>query len=715
MKRFLTLLFLAMIMAAPSKADEGMWIPALIQKLNIRDMQKEGFKLTAEDLYSINHSSIKDAVVSIGGCTAEMISPDGLMLTNHHCAFGDLQQHSSVEHDYLRDGFWAQTKADELPNPRKIARFLIRAEDVTDKILALVTDTMTFAQRQKAVMQESAKIEKEAIGDTHYEARVTSFFESNKYYLFVYETYRDVRLAGAPPQSLGKFGGETDNWVWPRHTCDFSIYRVYSGPDGKPAAYSKDNIPLKSRRYLPISIKGVKDGDFAMIMGYPGRTLRYRTSTEIQYVMDVTNKVRIDVREKKQDIIKKYMDSSQRARIQYANKFAGSSNSYKYSIGQNNGLKNLDVIAKKKAEEAAFTRWVSATPERTAKYGKALDMIKGAYADLEDETAQNYLTEALLQGPEIIMMAYRTRALYNLLDKPKENADKIKMAAENLNGMAGNFYKDFDAATDQKLAGTLMKLYANRVNSRYYPKFYTTILSKYKGDFDKYAAKMFAGSIFSDQATLSAFLKNPTKKIMDKDLAFNAAGDIFDMMRIINTEIEKFSPQLEEGRHLLVQGLMEMQPEKTFYPDANSTMRVTYGTVGSYQPHDGVIYKETTTVKGYLEKEIPGDDEFDVPARIKELILAKDFGRYANKNGELETCFISNNDITGGNSGSPVINGNGELIGIAFDGNWEAMSGDIAFEPGLQRTISVDIRFVLWVVDKYAGATNLIKEMTIVE
>jgi hypothetical protein len=714
MKHLLILVVLLGLLTPRLQADEGMWLPALIQKLNIKDMQKEGFKLSAEDIYSINNSSIKDAVVSIGGCTAEMISAEGLMLTNHHCAFGDLQAHSTVEHDYLQDGFWAKSKAEELPNPRKIARFLIRAEDVSEKVLAAASGTATFEERQKAVSQAMAKIEKEATEGTHYEARVTPLFESNKYYLVVYETFRDVRLVGAPPQSLGKFGGETDNWMWPRHTCDFSMYRVYTGPDGKPAGYSKDNIPLKPRRFFPISIKGVKDGDFSMVMGYPGRTYRYKTSSEVKYIMDVVNKVRIDVREKKLEIIRKYMATSQKARIQYASKFAGSSNYYKYSIGQNKGLKNLNVIEKKKAEEAAFTQWVAATPERKAKYGKALEAIAGAYTNLENETAQQYLVEALMQGPEIITLAYRARALYGLLDKPAENADRIKQAAADLKTQAENFYKDYDAATDQQLAATLLKLYADSVNPAFHPLFYTTVMSKFKGDFNKFAAKMFAGSVFSDQAKLSAFLDKPSKKVLDKDLAFMAAGDIFPLMGKLDSEIRKKTGQLDESRHLWVAGLMEMNSDKVFYPDANSTMRVTYGTVGNYQPQDGVLYKETTTVNGYIQKGIPGDVEFDVPARMTTLIQAKDFGQYANKNGELETCFISNNDITGGNSGSPVINGNGELIGIAFDGNWEAMSGDIAFEPALQRTISVDIRFVLWVVDKYAGATNLIQEMTIV-
>ncbi|GAP69946.1 peptidase S46 [Bacteroidales bacterium 6E] len=715
MKKLLAFLVLAILLAPATRADEGMWLPALIHKLNINDMQKTGLKLSAEDIYSINNSSLKDAIVSIGGCTAEMISPEGLMLTNHHCAYSDIQRHSSVEHDYLQDGFWAKTRDEELPNPSKIARFLISTEDVTEKVMAELNDNMSFQQKQQAISQVSARLEKEAVGDTHYQAQVRSFLESNKYYLFVYETFRDVRLVGAPPQALGKFGGDTDNWMWPRHTADFAIYRVYAGPDGKPASYSKDNVPLKPRHFLPISIKGVKDNDYAMVMGYPGTTNRYKTSVEVQYTMDVTNSVRIDVRAKKLEIIKAYMETSQKARIQYANKHAGSSNYYKYSIGQNQGLTNLDVIAKKKAIEEQFTQWVASSPQRNAKYGKALDMIRGAYENIEDETAQEYLSEALLRGPEIFMFAYRLRALYNLLDKPVENKDRIDQILANVKESLPGYFKDYDAETDRKLTASLTELYANRVGARFQPPFFKTIQTKYKGNFDKYASQIFAKTVFADEAKMNEFLKNPTRKALDKDLAFQAAGEIFDLLRMISEETQKSADQLAEGRHLLVAGLMEMQPDKVFYPDANSTMRLTYGTVGSYNPRDGVLYKETTTVQGYLEKEIPNDDEFHVPARMKELIQARDFGRYADENGDLITCFISNNDITGGNSGSPVINANGELIGCAFDGNWEAMSGDLAFEPEIQRTISVDIRFVLWVVDKYAGATHLIDEMTIVE
>ncbi len=715
MKRFFAILMLAATMLNSARADEGMWLPSLIQRLNINDMQNAGLTLSAEDIFSINNSSLKDAIVSIGGCTAEMISPNGLMLTNHHCAFGDIQRHSSVESDYLQDGFWAKSYKDELPNPQKIARFLIRAEDVTERILSVVTEGMSFEDRQRAISRISSTIEQEAVQGTHYQAQVRSFFESNQYHLFVYETFRDVRLVGVPPQALGKFGGDTDNWMWPRHTADFTLYRVYSGPDGKPASYAEENIPLKPRHFLPISLRGVEDDDYAMVIGYPGTTNRYRTSTEVAYTMNATNAIRVDVREKKLDIIREYMTTSQKARIQYANKFAGSSNYYKYSIGQNQGLVNLDVIAKKKAEEEAFLQWVAGSSARKAKYGEALNMINAAFEDIEDEVAQEYLSESLIRGPEIFMFAYRARALYNLLDNPVQNKERIEQIAAAIEESLDAFYKDYDAGTDQKLAATLMRLYAERTPSRYHPAFFGNIFSKFKGDFDKYAAQMFSKSAFPHREKLSALLKNPTRKAFDKDLAFVASGDVFEMLRLIGEENRKTSAMLEEGRHLWVAGLMEMHSDKTFYPDANSTMRLTYGKVGSYQPRDGVRYLSTTTVDGYLEKEIPGDAEFDVPARMKSLILERNFGRYADANGDLIACFISNNDITGGNSGSPVINARGELIGCAFDGNWEAMSGDLAFEPEIQRTISVDVRFILWVIDIYAGASHLIDEMTLVD
>ncbi|MCK5729948.1 MAG: S46 family peptidase [Draconibacterium sp.] len=715
MKKLNLLLLLTVFLYGSVLADEGMWLPSLINKLNIADMQKMGLELSAEDIYSINNSSLKDAIVALdhGSCTAELISKDGLLLTNHHCGFGNIQKHSSVEHDYLRDGFWAMSKDEELSNPGKTVSFLVSVEDVTEKVLVDVNGEMSEEERAKAVREITKELEKEAKGDTHYEVYVRSFFNSNQYYLFVLETFKDIRLVGAPPQALGKFGGDTDNWMWPRHTNDFSMFRVYCGPDGKPANYSEDNIPYQPKHYLPISLKGVEEGDYAMILGYPGGTNRYKTSFGVKNTMEVTNTVRENVREELLKIWGKYMSTSQKARIQYASKYARSSNYYKYSIGQNNGLNNLNVIDKKKAIEEDFTTWVNADNARKEKYGEALKYIEESYKDIEDDKAKAYMTEALLRGPEIFMFALRARSLVTLLEDPKENKDKIEKATANIKNSLDGYFKDYDAATDQKVAGTLLKVYADNNAVSFHPDFYSTVNKKYKGDFAKYAEKLFQKSIFDNKEELSAFLDDPKLKELNKDMAFAAASDIIAKYREISTLVEDGQKDLKTGQRLFVAGLMEMESDKTFYPDANSTMRLTYGKVLDYNPRDGVTYNYFTTTDGYIEKEVPGDSEFDVPARMKELLTAKEYGQYADADGSLHACFITNNDITGGNSGSPVINGKGELIGIAFDGNWEAMSGDIAFEPDLQRCINVDIRFVLWVIDTYAGATHLIEEMEI--
>ncbi|WP_303923170.1 S46 family peptidase [Draconibacterium sediminis] len=716
MRKFNLILLLSILMIGSAVAKEGMWLPSLIHKLNIKTMQDMGCELSAEDIYSINQSSLKDAIVALdrGSCTAEVISKDGLLLTNHHCGFGEIQQHSSVEHDYLQDGFWARSKEEELPNPGKTVTFLISVEDVTAKVLADITDEMSESERNNKIDQVVRQLEREAKGDSHYEVYIRDFFKANQYFLFVTETFKDVRLVGAPPQALGKFGGDTDNWMWPRHTNDFSMFRVYCAPDGTPAEYSEDNVPYQPKHHLPISLKGVDEGDFAMVFGYPGSTNRYKTSWGIDYTMKVTNTARILVREKKLDIIADYMATSQKAKIQYASKHARSANYYKNAIGQNEALTKLGIIAQKQELEKEFTNWVNANADRKAKYGEALPLIEGSYENVEAEKAMEFAAEALLRGPEIFMFAYRASQLADLMEKPEENKDKIEAFAGRLEESLDAFYKDYDAATDEKIVAALMKIYAENVSSSYYPSFYSEIQNKYKGDYAKYTEKMFKKSIFDNQEELTAFLENPSLKTLQKDMVFQAAVDIFDMYRATSMSLREGDEKLLKGRRLFVAGLMEMQPDKKFYPDANSTMRLTYGTVMPYDPRDGVTYKYYTTTDGYLEKEIPGDYEFDVPKRMKELLLDENFGQYADEDGKLRTCFITDNDITGGNSGSPVINGKGELIGIAFDGNWEAMSGDLDFEENLQRCINVDIRFVLWVVDIYAGAQNLIDEMTII-
>ena len=717
MKRLLAIVaFIQVFLPGTVKADEGMWLPALLEKLNINQMQKEGCSLNAEEIYSINHSSLKDAVVALdrGSCTAELVSAEGLLLTNHHCGFDEIQGHSTTEHDYLRDGFWAKSKEEELPNPGKTASFLIGFEDVTAKILPELNEQMSAEDRDKKVHELSSAIEKEAIGDTHYEARVQALYNQNKYYLFIYETFKDIRLVGAPPQSMGKFGGDTDNWMWPRHTADFSMFRIYCGKDGKPAGYSTENVPYKPKHHLPISLNGYKLDDFAMVMGYPGTTNRYKTSFGIEYTMNVTNPVRIKVREEKLRIMKNFMRTSQKARIMYAAKYARSSNYYKYSIGQNQGLKNLNVLEKKRALETRFTQWVNADENRKEKYGDALNLIAESYKNLDDEIAYDYMNEAMVRGPEIFYFAYRTRPLYDAL-KSDKNSQRVSLASERVKDGLDEFFKDYDSETDQKLAAALFKIYQKNVAPQYHPPFFRLVATKYGNDFEKYTRELYGKSIFGSQERLVKFFESPKAKTLEKDPLFQASLEIFRMMSLIGAETSKSTENLEKGNRLFVGGLMEMEADKNFYPDANSSMRLTYGTVGDYIPRDGVEYKYFTTLKGYIEKEIPGDDEFDVPAKLKELYYANDFGRYADADGNLRTCFTTNNDITGGNSGSPVINGKGELMGIAFDGNWEAMSGDLAFEPELQKCICVDIRFVLWIIDKMAGAQNLIDEMTIVE
>ena len=713
-KSLIVLLVFVVVLTIKTKADEGMWLPSLIAKLNIQKMNSLGCKLTADQIYSINHSSLKDAVVALdhGSCTAEIISAEGLLLTNHHCGFGEIQAHSSVEHDYLRDGFWATKHEDELSNPGKTVTFLISMEDVTDKVLKNVTDEMDNKTRSAKVREAAAKIEKEAKGDTGYETRVRSLFESNKYYLFISQTFKDVRLVGTPPQSIGKFGGETDNWMWPRHTGDFSMFRVYCAPDGKPAEYSPQNVPYHPKYFLPISLEGLNKNDFAMVMGYPGTTTRYRTSTEVKYMMDVVNDVRITVRAAKLDIIKDYMATSQKARIQYASKFARSSNYYKYSIGQNKGLAALNVIGKKESIEKDFLKWASETPQRKALYGSVLDSINSAYASVDEKIALEYAREALLRGAEIFAFAAKASSL----DEALKGDDKAKItaASDELRGSLAEYFKDYDASTDQKIVGTLLKLYSQKVNAKYIPGFFSEIKTRYKGDFNAYARKLFAKTIFADQSKLESFLNRPSAKTLNRDMAYVAMRSMFETMSTISHELSKTTSKLETARRLFVAGLNEMNKDKSVYPDANSTMRLTFGTVDGYVPHDATYYNYFTTLKGYVEKGIPGDVDFDFPQRLVDLYYAKDYGPYADKDGTLHTCFTTNNDITGGNSGSPVMNGNGELVGIAFDGNWEAMSGDVAYEPELQKCICVDIRFVLWIIDKYAGAGKLIDEMKLI-
>jgi hypothetical protein len=715
-KIFLVLLSSAILFQPIARADEGMWIPLLLKR-NEADMQKKGCKLTAEEIYSVNHSSLKDAIVSFGGfCTAEAVSADGLLLTNHHCGFDAVQSHSSVDHDYLTNGFWALSRDQELPNEGLTATFLIRMEDVTDSVLKVVNDTMTEKQRTDAITKVMKAIADSAKKDNHYEAFVRSFFSGNAYYLFVTEVFKDVRLVGAPPSAVGKFGGDTDNWMWPRHTGDFSMFRVYTAPDGKPAEYSKDNVPYHPKHFLPISIAGYNKNDYAMVMGYPGRTDRFLTSWGVKMALDITSPTTVSIRDKKLSIIKEDMNSDAAIRIKYASKYATSSNYWKYFIGQIKGLKRQHVYERKLKEEAEFTSWVNADEKRKERYGKVLKDIEQSYADQRPYTLhRTYLNEGMFQGPEILFLAFRFKALHELLKNKDSKPEEIKKSAEELKETVTEFFKDYNLPTDRKLFSALMNMFYNNVPKEQHPDVFQTAEKKFKGNFSEYADWVFEKTIFCSQDKVNKFLADPKAKTLDKDPGFSAMSSIY------NNYIDKYSPKVRaaeqkraKGMRLYVEGLMKMQNDKKFYPDANSTMRLTYGTILDYVPADAAFYNYYTTTTGILEKEDSTNEEFVVPAKLRELCEKKDFGQYGN-NGELNVCFITNNDITGGNSGSPVINGKGELIGLAFDGNWEAMSGDIAYDSQLKRCINVDVRYVLFIIDKYAGAKNLISEMKIMK
>ncbi len=751
MKRLYTFLILLCVIAPKiSLADEGMWLPMFLQKLNYADMQGKGLKLTPEEIYHVNNSSLKDAIVRLGGgfCSGEMISKEGLFLTNHHCGYSVIQANSSVEHDYLKDGFWAMTREEELPAEFSVS-YLVRMEDVSKRINGDLTDDMSEMDRAKKV----SELKKEIIAemnekDESLDYEIKGFFKGNEFYMLVYNTYDDVRLVGAPPSSIGKYGGDTDNWMWPRHTGDFTMFRVYADKDNNPAEYSKDNVPYQPKHHLPISMKGVQQGDYAMIFGYPGSTDRYLTSYGVKLATEKDQPARVKIRRKKLDIYEAEQAKSDKVRIQYASKHAGVSNYWKYFIGQTKGLKRLNVYGKKKAQEDAFMYWVKADPKRTERYGEVMKTYEEAYAQFEKGTlAQTYLFEAIF-GTEIIRHGFSYLRLKGILEQlefyksgkfKKEDSfktlskadqateiaglpDKIKGLegqrdglVAGLRGAAKGYHKDYSPVIDQQVLVAMLQMYDKDLPDSDKPQEFNELMDKYKNGYMGLGLEVFENSFMTSEAKENAFLDNPSLKAMNKDKGVQLSEMFLGFYRaVIPGKVQKANLLKEKADRLYVEGLRKMNPDKSYYPDANSTMRVTYGNVLNYKPQDAVRYDHFTTLAGVVEKFDPSNPDFELPERLIELYNKKDYGKYADKDGSLHTCFISNNDITGGNSGSGVINGNGELIGTAFDGNWEAMSGDIAFEPQLQRTISVDIRYTLFIIDKYAGASHLIEEMDLV-
>ena len=720
MRKVLAILLISIFsLSATVRADEGMWLLSLIGK-NYEQMKAQGFRLTPEDIYNINRSSLKDAVVGLGNagsnfwhfCSGELISGEGLFSTNHHCGFGMIQSHSSVEHDYLRDGFWAYKKSDELPNEGITAQILVRMEDVTDKIVPQLNDDMTESERQNVIDSIGKIISDEASKGTVNDAQVIDIFNGNQFLLFVYTTYRDVRMVGAPPQSMGKFGGDTDNWEWPRHTADFSLFRIYTDKDGNPADYSADNIPLKPKHFFPVSVKGLKDGDFAMVMGFPGSTDRFLTSFGLKEAM-MTNDLIYNIRSVKINVLRKKMAESQKTRIQYASKYASCSNYWKYSLQQNKALKKLNTMQQKLDIEDNYNKW--AARSNNAKYGNALNLLKEGYADRRDaRRAQLYISECVFRGPELFSFAYSVYSNIEGIAAIKDEAER-KKAMEKLTKYINGFYKDFDPTVEQMLIAQMFDYAYKNMDKKYRPSFFDDVQAKnFKGNAEKYAAFLMNKSIFVSKAKVEELLKSSNLDIVKKDPALLVANSAIAKAREIGKATKEANTNIERGNHYFVDGILQINKNKPIAPDANSTIRITYGNIRGYEPRDGVEYEYYTTLKGVIQKEDSTSSEFIVPKKLKDLFYARDFGIYADKNGDLPTCFISNNDITGGNSGSPVLDAEGNLIGLAFDGNSEAMSGDIDFEENLQRCINLDVRYMLFIIDKFAGARNLIDEMKIV-
>lgn len=705
-------------------AVEGMWLPILLKKYNIEEMQQKGFKLTAEDIYDINQASIKDAIVGLVRlsnpfhhfCTGEIISPDGLVLTNHHCGYGAIQHHSSVENDFLKDGFWAMNRSEELTNEGIGVCLLKRMQDVTDSVLMNIPANADESQRDSIIEANISKIEKNAVKDTDYLAKVKSFYGGNEYYLSVYEIFRDLRLVGAPPSAIGKFGGDTDNWMWPRHTGDFSLFRIYTDSTNNSADISQENIPYQPLHHLKISTSGVKKGDFTMVMGYPGTTEEYLPSFAVSMRMNLTNPARISVRNDAINIMKSGMNSSPTVRIQYSAKVASKANGWKKWIGENRGLKRLNAITVKQEQERLFNEWVSQDSNRVKEYGHVIKEYEKLYTDLEEyQLAYTYFVESLM-GAELISFA---RNFSELLSFNKETNDStINAQIARIKSTSERFFKNYHKETDKKLFTTLLSHYYKNLDQKYQPEIFTPILSKYKGDYEVYFSELFDNSLLNNQEALNEFIDNykiSSNKKLTKDPVvqiFSQAIDIYYSQ--IRPSILSIKTDISSLHQTYIHGLRIFDTTKTYYPDANSTFRIAYGNIDNYSPRDAVKYYHSTTLGGIMEKDNPDIFDYDVPQKLRDLYAEQNFGDYANSDGTMPVCFTASNHTTGGNSGSPVINGKGELIGINFDRNWEGTMSDLMYDPDMCRNIALDIRYVLFLIDKFAGAKHIINELSLV-
>ncbi len=696
-----------------SFAGEGMWLPLLLKSLNEGEMQSMGMKLSAEDIYSVNKSSLKDAIVHFGGfCTSEIISSEGLMLTNHHCGYGQIQSHSSIDNNMLKNGFWAMTKEEELANPGLFARFINRIDDVTEMALAGVKEGMSDKERQSIIDKNLEAVKKNYTLEEFQDVMIRPFYNGNQYFAFVTTTFNDVRLVGAPPESIGKFGSDTDNWVWPRHTGDFSLFRIYAGPDNKPADYSADNVPYKPKHFLPISLDGVEEDDFTLIFGFPGRTNQYLPGVAVEQTMNTLNPAKIKIRDTALKIIDKYMREDEEVRIQYASKFARVANYWKKWIGENQGLKSTDALGRKAKFEADFVK------NNESENGKSLlTAFNKAYNDIEEVAlTRDYYQEIAIRNIELLNMQ---RAIRSLVSRYDENGEKgYTDFLPRVKGYLDGFYKNYQPKIDQEVFAALTEMYGSEAKEMYIPKTLKTASMASKEGYRALADQIYTNTLFTDHVKVTEVLDLTPEQAVAKiknDAAYKLGVEWESLYN--STIADPYSRQkneIDSLQRIYMQSIIETFPKQKFYPDANSTMRVTYGQVKGYRPKDAVHYTPVTYLDGVIEKYVPDDYEFDVSDKLLQLHRTKDYGQYADTNGKVPVCFIGSNHTTGGNSGSPAIDAHGNLIGLNFDRVWEGTMSDINYDPSICRNIMVDARYILFIVDKYAGAGHLIDEMKLV-
>lgn len=712
-KHLLVVFFLGI--ASLVRADEGMWLPFLLEKLNERHMKSLGMKMNARDIYNINNGSLKDAIVSFnGGCTGEVISSKGLILTNHHCGFDAIQNHSTLQNNYIRDGFWAKSYEEEIPNPGMFVTFIVRIEDVSKQALAGVTSKMSESERQSTIDKNLNDIRKNAKKESFQDILVRGFFENNQYFLFITETFRDIRMVGAPPSSIGNFGKDTDNWMWPRHTGDFSMFRIYANNDNKPATYSKDNVPYTPKRSLSISLDGVAENDFTLVFGFPGRTNQYLHSAAVAQIMTVNDPAKIAIREKALAVIDGYMRNDEQIKIQYASKYAGIQNSYKKWQGEVLGLTSTNALGKKQNYEAEFQKRVNANAQWKAAYGNLLNDLKTAYDELKPYgLARDYFNE-IVSKIELFAVVREFNSLRNGYEKSGDKGYATEL--EEVKSALAGFYKEYNANVDRSLFAVLMEMYVKDQESKYVSPMIKEFLNG-SSDFEALATKMYAATIFDEEGATMKLLEKPAAELLELVKNEQVVQLYADLIKTYQAQVQarlnEVQARINGLNRIYMQAQMEVFKEKTFYPDANSTLRVTYGKVNGYKPKDAVKYDHYTYLDGVMDKYKPGDYEFDVPEKLRTLYKNKDYGQYGS-NGKMPVCFIAMNHTTGGNSGSPALDAYGNLVGLNFDRVWEGTMSDINYDPSICRNIMVDIRYVLFIVDKYADAGHLIKEMKLV-